>query len=139
MEALLCDYSLQMVKSRPAQVADKLVVHHFGHGTRGFAPIDDKETAVCVLPGTEIAFDKDVQSGWSYMFQEAKSFPKLARFRQICKDMPNTHHDMLEFDNGETCLLTAINEGQTATVLQLPAAPKTEAEAEEQRRAEFVG
>jgi hypothetical protein len=135
----LCDFSLQAVKSRPAQVADKLVVHNFGHGTRGFADPSDLETAVCVLPGTEIAFDKEVTSGWTYLCSEQRVYPELARFRQISKDRPNTHHDQLEFSNGETCLLTAINEGQTATVLQLPAAPKTEAEAEEQRRAEFVG
>ena len=36
-------------------------------------------------------------------------------------------------------LLTHLEEGQTATVLQLPAAPKTEKEAEEQTRPEYAG
>jgi hypothetical protein len=36
-------------------------------------------------------------------------------------------------------LLTALSEGQNATVLQLPTAPKTEKEIEEQKRAEYVG
>ena len=33
---------------------------------------------------------------------------------------------------------TLLDVGQSATVLQLPAAPKTEAEREEQRRAEYA-
>ena len=41
--------------------------------------------------------------------------------------------------DGQQILLTHLEEGQTATVLQLPAAPKTELEAEKQKRAEFAG
>jgi hypothetical protein len=36
-------------------------------------------------------------------------------------------------------LLTLLCEGQTATVLQLPAAPKDEDEAREQERVTYVG
>jgi hypothetical protein len=49
------------------------------------------------------------------------------------------HHDALEFPDGRTVLLTLLCEGQAATVLQLPAQPKTEAEAREQERVGFVG
>ena len=52
----MCDYSLQNVKSRPAKVGDKLTTHNFYTGTRGFAAPEDANTAVCVLPGTELAF-----------------------------------------------------------------------------------
>jgi hypothetical protein len=55
------------------------------------------------------------------------------------KDKPNVHHDVLEMPDGQHILLTALSEGQNATVLQLPAASKTENEAEEQMRAEYVG
>ena len=34
------------------------------------------------------------------------------------------HHDALEFPDGQIVLLTFLKEGQQATVLQLPAAPK---------------
>jgi hypothetical protein len=40
-------------------------------------------------------------------------------------DQRCTHHDALEFPNGQTVLLTSLCEGQNATVLQLPARPKT--------------
>ena len=49
---------------------------------------------------------------------------RTAIFRQINKDKRATHHDALEFPNGEIVLLTTLVEGQQATVLQLPAAPE---------------
>ena len=49
----------------------------------------------------------------------------MARFRQVNMDNPCTHHDALEFPNGQIVLLTDLCAGQRATVLQLPAQPKT--------------
>src|SRR6516225_4591306 len=57
----MCDYSLHSVKSRPAKVADKLTTRNFGTGTRGFAAQEDAAVAVCVLPGTELAFAHEVR------------------------------------------------------------------------------
>ncbi len=99
-------------------------------------PIGDA-TAVCLLPGTEIAFEKEPTLRWGFIETAVKS--NVARFRQINKDTPNTHHDALEFADGQIILLTHIETDQCATVLQLPAAPKTKKEAEEQTRVEFVG
>ena len=56
----MCDYSLESVRSRPARIGDKLVTRDFGTGTRGFSASDDPALAVCVLPGTELAFVSDV-------------------------------------------------------------------------------
>jgi hypothetical protein len=47
----------------------------------------------------------------------------VARFRQINLDNPHTHHDALEFPDGEIVLLTHLLQGQHATVLQLPVCP----------------
>ena len=139
----MCDFSLQHAKSRPAVVADKLVSHNFGRGTIGFKSVDDPvgdATAVCILPGTELSFDEAIKLRWSY--NEGTRFEgqfTTAIFRQRDKDKPNVHHDVLEMPDGQQVLLTHLEEGQNATVLQLPAAPKTEKEAEEQKRAEYVG
>jgi hypothetical protein len=64
---------------------------------------------------------------------------RTAIFRQINKDKVAAHHDALEFPDGQIVLLTFLREGQQATVLQLPAEPKTASEAEAQRRATYVG
>ena len=62
-----------------------------------------------------------------------------AIFRQINKEKIAAHHDALEFPDGQIVLLTFLSEGQQATVLQLPAEPKTTVEAEAQRRTAYVG
>lgn len=137
----MCDYSLTHVKSRPAQVGDKLRTVNFGTGTRGFGPADEPvaSMAVCLLPGTELAFDAPISTYNVCNGAEDKTAYNTAIFRQTNREHPHVHHDMLEFPNGQSVLLTFLREDQTATVLQLPAAPKTEAEAEEQRRVEYAG
>jgi hypothetical protein len=138
----MCDYSLHSVKSRPAKVGDQLTTRDFGTGTRGFAASEDTNVAVCVLPGTELAFAYDVKRIstrlWPWHADSAIEY-KTAMFRQINKDKIAAHHDALEFPDGQIVLLTLLAEGQQATVLQLPAEPRTAVEAEAQRRAAFVG
>jgi hypothetical protein len=137
----MCDFSLQSVHSRPAKVGDKLVTRDFGTGTRGFAAADDLGLAVCVMPGTEMAFAGEVMClptgllGWKTRTINHQT----AIFRQVNKDKSTAHHDALEFPDGRTMLLTLLCEGQTATVLQLPAQPATAAEADAQKRVTYVG
>jgi hypothetical protein len=133
----MCDYSLKHVASRPAKVGDKLKTSNFNAGTRGFAGADDPNTAVCVLPGTELAFDKEI-SVYGVIDSAARPSHNTAIFRQINKEHEHMHHDCLELPDGQLLLLTFLTEGQTATVLQLPAAPRNEKEVEEQRRVEIV-
>jgi len=137
----MCDYSLQFVASRPAKVGDKLVTTQFANSiTLGFAAVGEPKVAVCLLPGTEVAFDKEVECEHAFGFRLPwkKVGEKVARFRQVKKDQPHVHHDALEFANGQILLLTRLCRGQQATVLQLPAAPRTAEEAEEQKRVAVV-
>jgi len=138
----MCDYSLQSVRSRPAKVGDKLTTRDFGTRTRGFAAAEDARVAVCVLPGTELAFSSPVALT-DYRFVVGWKMESLghmtAIFRQVDKNQPMTHHDALEFPDGRIVLLTRLSEGQVATVLQLPAQPMTAAEADAQKRIAYVG
>jgi hypothetical protein len=137
----MCDYSLHHVQSRAARVGDKLTTRNFGTGTRGFAAPEDLTTAVCVLPGTEIAFDREIT------FRATSQSPahlqqsgyKAAIFRQVNQHLPMTHHDALELPDGHMILLTDLSDGQSATVLQLPAQPSTATEVTAQRRVEYIG
>ena len=137
----MCDYSLHAVKSRPAKVGERLTTHHFNTGTRGFAAPEEAHTAVCVLPGTELAFATPVRCmrlGW-LTWNVSVLNHTTAIFRQINKHNPRTHHDALEFPDGKMVLLTDLFEGQEATVLQLPAQPVTAAEMKAQERVPHVG
>ena len=134
----MCDYSLHSVASRPANVGDQLVATDFVQSmTRGFAAVGEPGVAVCLLPGTEVAFEDDVQYDRAFsMIGKARVGHKVARFRQINMADPNVHHDALEFPGGKIVLVTRLTPGQRATVLQLPAQPMTvlETEIREARR-----
>jgi hypothetical protein len=133
----MCDYSLHSVASRPAKVGDKLVTARFDNtSTRGFVAVGEPNVAVCLLPGTEVAFDNEVK--WDHVFGQllpnsrfGKTGQKVARFRQVNLGNPHTHHDALEFANGQIMQVTSLSEGQQMTVLQLPASPGTTTEVDE--------
>jgi hypothetical protein len=103
-------------------VGDKLTVTRFGHGTTGFSAPEDMSVAVCLLPGTEIAFDAPIEEN---IFTIERDLGTVAVFTQIIRPELTWgyHKDALEMPNGEKVLLTHLRPGQRAVVLQLPAQP----------------
>jgi len=135
----MCDYSLQHVASRPAVAGEKLVSTRFGESiTRGFASPDKLGVAVCLLPGTELTFERDVEFDDLFGNGRRAIAALVARFRQVDKEQRHMHHDALEFPGGEVMLVTRLVEGQQVTVLQLPAASHAPQEAEPQAEALVV-
>ena len=137
----MCDYSLHGVASRPAKVGDRLVTTDFRNTlTRGFSAVGEPDAAVCLMPGTELAFEAEVERHhvWLQMlfFRKDKwTIPhKVGRFRQVNVDNPATHHDAIEFPDGRVVLVTRLRPGQYATVLQLPARPHAATEAKSEQR-----
>jgi hypothetical protein len=136
----MCDYSLHNVATRPAKVGDKLVTTSFNNsGTRGFAAIGEPNVAVCLLPGTELVLEKEVECDHVFSrllpsLRFGKVEERVARFRQVNMDQPSVHHDALEFPKGQIVLVTRLCEGQHATVLQLPASARAPGEAHEQEQ-----
>jgi hypothetical protein len=128
----MCDYSLHHVATRPAKVEDQLVTTSFGNSiTRGFAAVGEPRVAVCLLPGTEVAFERNVECEPVLgILPTRKIGQKVARFRQVNLHQPSVHHDALEFPDGQIVLLTRLCEGQHATVLQLPATTRPAGAAE---------
>ncbi len=107
-------------------------------------PSADPDTAVCLLPGTELAFEDNVTYDRAFsLFGKARVGHKVARFRQINMEDPNVHHDALEFPGGQVVLLTRLTPGQCATVLQMPATGHAHdhliSEATGQVRPELIG
>ena len=94
----MCDYSLHHVATRPAQIEDKLVTTRFNNSiTRGFAAVGEPNVAVCLLPGTELAFDVSAEcERLGGMLPSKKIGQRLARFRQINVDPAVSHRDALE-------------------------------------------
>lgn len=125
----MCDYSLHAIASRPAKVGDTLVTSKFkGTLTQGFAAVGEPNVAVCLLPGTEIVFEREAErhhlfSGIFPRLRLGRLGCQVARFRQINLAQHDTHHDALEFADGNVVLLTNLIPGQRAMILQLPAPP----------------
>lgn len=116
----MCDYSLHAVASRPAQVGETLITTTFhGTSTRGFASESEPNVAVCMLPGTELAFTENVRydNRWIWT-KEIDS--RVGKFGAIEPGVPHRHHDAIEFPDGSRVLVTQLCEGQQLSVLQLP-------------------
>jgi hypothetical protein len=119
----MCDYSLHCVASRAAEAAETLVVTNFhGTSTRGFASPGETAVAVCLRPGTEIAFEEEAYREGA-LFRR-KLGDRVARFRQVDLDTPTVHHDALEFPDGTIVKVNDLVVGQRARIVQLPAEPK---------------
>ena len=117
----MCDYSLHAIASRPAKVGETLVTMTFrGTATRGFASVNDPTVAVCMLPGTELAFADNVRYDNRWIWTRTIN-TRVGKFNQIDPDIPYRHHDAVEFADGRHVLVTQLCEGQRVTVLQLPA------------------
>ena len=116
----MCDYSLQAVASRPAKVGETLITTTFrGTSTRGFASESDPAVAVCMLPGTELAFADDVKYDNRWIWTRSLGF-RVGKFNAIDPHIPDRHHDAIEFPDGNHVLVTQLCEGQRVTVLQMP-------------------
>jgi hypothetical protein len=115
----MCDYSLHGVAARPAKVGDKQVTTDFRNTTtRGFSAVGEPRVAVCLLPGTEVVFERVVErqlTGFQLIFRRTSPVRhQVARFRQVNVDNPCTHHDALEFPDGQVVLLTHLRANQRA-------------------------
>jgi hypothetical protein len=126
-ECSMCDYSLHAVKSRAAKAGDRLISARFpGTETRGFAAVGEPGVAVCLLPGTELVFEREIETVHAFApllpsFGFGMQGERLARFRRVDPRQPHAHRDALELANGRLVLVTRLREGQCASVLQLPA------------------
>jgi hypothetical protein len=116
----MCDYSLHAVATRPAKVGERLITTTFrGTSTRGFASESDPAVAVCMLPGTELAFEQNVKYDNRWIWTREINF-RVGKFGAIEPHVADRHHDAIEFPDGSHVLVTQLYEGQRATVLQLP-------------------
>ena len=122
----MCDYSLHAIRSRAAKVGDDLITTEFPNTcTRGFSAVGEPDIAVCLLPGTEVAFKQEAERNHPFSrllptFQFGKLGATVARFRNLGTRRRDTHRDALEFSNGKVVLVTNLRPGQRAAVLQLP-------------------
>jgi len=116
----MCDYSLHAVATRPAKAGETLITTTFrGTSTKGFASEHEPEVAVCLLPGTELAFAENVKYDSRWFWTRRSAF-RVGKLGETDRNLADRHHDTIEFPDGSQVLVTLLREGQRATVLQLP-------------------
>jgi hypothetical protein len=87
----------------------------------GFASPAEKGVAVCLLPGTELAFETNVKYRGGWFKSRIVNF-NVAKFCKIAPEVLCQHHDALTFPDGSTVLVNSLVPGQRVRVLQLPVA-----------------
>ena len=75
----------------------------------------------------------------TFVYSERVINHKTAIFRRVNQEHQWANHDALEFPDGQLVLLTFLQVGQQATVLQLPAAEKQPASSAENKNAPITG
>jgi hypothetical protein len=108
-----CDRRVVSLPGNPVSCGDNVVI--------GSAPTSPGRATPGVMPGTELAFERDVVWDRPFSFFRRRLVTgRLARFRRVDPDNRHAHHDAVEFPDGRTVLLTMLRAGQRATVVQLP-------------------
>ncbi|HEX2255507.1 MAG TPA: hypothetical protein VHG92_02185 [Afifellaceae bacterium] len=121
----MCDYSLEMYRSRPAQAGEQYQSHRFPSGTVGLVAPGDPSTAVCVACDARLVLEdipETVQKLYAVGSRAEAIFARLER---------GPHHDGVRFASGAEVALQQLGPGVKAVIvdaLQAPQAERREAE-----------
>lgn len=106
----MCDYSLELYRSRPAVQEEQYTLHRFPSGTMGFVAGTDCETAVCMPAGARLSLE-----GINETVQRAFSIGPAEAVTMIRLDVTgHAHRDAVRFANGREVLLQSLNAGVSA-------------------------
>jgi hypothetical protein len=90
----MCDFSLELYRSRPARVGERYETHRFPSSTVGFIAPGDVSTAVCMAYDTRLRLEEipeTVQSACGVTAEEDVTFTRLET---------GPCHDGVRFANG---------------------------------------
>jgi len=120
----MCDYSLELYRSRPAVEEEQYALHRFPSGTMGFTAGRDCETAVCMPADAHLRLE-----GIGETVQRAFAVGPAEEVVMTRLDVTgHAHRDAVRFSNGREVLLQSLNIGIKA-VMVAPISDLTEVEA----------
>ena len=120
----MCDYSLEMYRSRPARVGEQYVTTYFASGSIGLTAPGDRQTAVCLMADTRLTLEgipEHVQQTFGLTASEQAVFVRMdaAFFRRE----NHSHRDAIRFANGAEVLLQRLGAGIMVSVIDALEAP----------------
>ena len=109
----MCDYSLEIYRSRPAIAEEQYTLSRFRSGSMGFIAGTDCDTAICMPAGARLRLE-----GLNEAVQRAHDVGSAEEVVMIRLPFRgNTHRDAVQFANGREALLQCLNFGVTATLV----------------------
>ena len=109
----MCDYSLELYRSRPATEEEQYTLRRFPSGTMGFTAARDCETAVCIPADARLRLE-----GIGEAMQQAYAVgPTEEVVMTRVEGGAYAHKDAVKFSNGREVLLQSFNAGVTAEVI----------------------
>ncbi|HVL07653.1 MAG TPA: hypothetical protein VM512_00605 [Burkholderiaceae bacterium] len=109
----MCDYSLELYRSRPATEEEQYTLRRFPSGTMGFTAARDCETAVCIPADARLRLE-----GIGEAVQQAYAVgPTEEVVMTRVEGGAYAHKDAVKFSNGREVLLQSFNAGVTAEVI----------------------
>jgi hypothetical protein len=147
---VVCDFSLEMYQSRPAQQGEEYISNKFPTGTVGFVSPGDKSIAICMACDSELKLsrippkvqtmagvgDSEVVTFTRIERPSAESLGALLRAFQRFSDDARYHRDAVRFRNGKVVSLQTL--GPRVTAWLLPQRLVTPLPVREKREAELV-
>jgi hypothetical protein len=113
----MCDFSLELYRSRPARVGERYETRRFPSGTVGFIAPGDVSTAVCMAYDTRLRLEgisQVVQDACGVMADEEVTFTRL----EI-----GQFHDGVRFANGAQVTLQRLGPGVKGSVIDALLSP----------------
>ena len=124
----MCDYSLEMYQSRPAQQGEEYISNRFSSGTVGFVVPGDRSIAICVACDSKLELSRippsvqrmaEVGDSAVATFVRIERRPRtrpaggLLRAFERITEAPY-HRDAVRFSNGTVVTLQELGPGVTA-------------------------
>lgn len=110
----MCDYSLEMYRSRPARAGEKLTTHRFPSGSIGLTDPNNRDCAVCMTEGSTIQFSNLP----IHMRQRLDVGTAKATFAYL---EGGPHHDGVILENGEKYTLQQVGPNVEITFIDVAA------------------
>ena len=109
----MCDYSLELYRSRPAVQEEQYTLRRFPSGTMGFTAGHDCDTAVCMPADAHLRLE-----GIGDTVQRAFAVGPVEEVVMIRLEVvAHAHRDAVRFTNGKEVLLQSLNAGITAEMV----------------------
>ncbi|HTG23362.1 MAG TPA: hypothetical protein VK681_25210 [Reyranella sp.] len=109
----MCDYSLELYRSRPAVQEERYTLRRFPSGTMGFTAGYDCDTAVCMPADAHLRLE-----GIGETVQRAFDVGPVEEVMMIRLEViAHAHRDAVRFANGKEVMLQRLNAGITTEMV----------------------